>query len=361
MVTGAVVILCLLPASIACLYYAIGAILGRFPRRMGLHTPTLHIAILIPAHDEELALPKALASIAASDYPSELVTVRVVADHCTDGTETLARQFGADCTVRQDSLNRGKGYALAEGFAVLVPSRPGAVLILDADCRISSGLLKRLDAECAVGAKVVQAAVVSTCAPGNPVSIVAAIGASFDNRMAAAGDRLGRFVPLRGTGMLFTRDILERFPWTQFGLAEDAEYGSTLRRQGVPIRFVAGESVTCEAPPHLKAFLGQRRRWGASLRVPQAPWPMRWLVSKPLILAHLLITAITVVIVAPEGWLAIWLLVLMGLTAAIYTDAMLTVGVRWPGFRSFWLIGRMAALSLGSLWAREAPWQRTTR
>ena len=361
MVTGAVVLLCLVPATIACLYYAIGSILGRFPRRLDLRTPTLHIAILIPAHDEELALPKALASIAASDYPSELVSVRVVADHCTDGTETLARQFGADCTVRQDSLNRGKGYALAEGFAELAASRPDAVLILDADCRLSSGLLKRLDAECAAGAKVVQAAVVSTCDPGNPVSIVAAIGAAFDNRMATAGDRLGRFVPLRGTGMLFTRDILERFPWTQFGLAEDAEYGSTLRQHGVSVRFVARESVTCEAPPHPKAFLGQRRRWRASLRVPQAPWPIRWLVSKPLILAHLSLSAVAVLVFAPDGWLAIWLLVLVGLTAAIYTDVMLTVGVRWPGFHSFWLIGRMAVLSLGSLWAREAPWQRTTR
>ena len=361
MVTGAVVLLGLLPATIACFYYAFGSILGRFPRRMSLRTPTLHIAILIPAHDEELALPKALASIAASDYPPELISVRVVADHCTDATEALARQFGADCTVRQDSLNRGKGYALAEGFAELLPSRPDAVLILDADCRISPGFLKRLDAECAAGAVAVQAAVVSTCSPGNPVSIVAAIGAAFDNRMAAAGDRLGRFVPLRGTGMLFTRDILERFPWTQFGLAEDAEYGSTLRRQGVPIRFVAGETVTCEAPPHPKAFLGQRRRWSASLRVPQAPWPIRWLVSKPLILTHLLLTALAVLVFAPESLLAIWLLIVMGLTAAIYADAMLTVGVRWPGFRSFWLIGRMAVLSLTSLWAREAPWQRTTR
>ncbi len=361
MVTGAVVLLCLFPASIACLYYAVGSILGRFPRRMDLRTPTLRIAILIPAHDEEVALPKALASIAASDYPSELVSVHVVVDHCTDGTEALARQFGADCTVRRDSRNRGKGHALAEGFAQLLPSRPDAVLIVDADCRLSPGLLKRLDAECAAGATVVQAAVVSTSAPSNPVSIVAAIGAAFDNRMAAAGDRLGRFVPLRGTGMLFTRDILERFPWTQFGLAEDAEYGSTLRRQGVPIRFVAGESVTCEAPPHPKAFIGQRRRWGASLRVPQAPWPIRWLVSKPLILAHLLLTAFAVLVFVPEGWSVIWLLVLMGLTAAIYADAMLTVGVRWPGFRSFWLIGRMAVLSLGSLWARETPWQRTTR
>ena len=361
MVAGAVILLFLLPATYACLHYATGGIVGRFLRRVAPRTPTLRIGILIPAHNEESTLPKALASIAAADYPVGLVTVRVVVDHCNDATEELARRFGADCTVRRDSLQRGKGYALADGLSDLLACHPDAVLILDADCRISSNLLKRLDAERAAGASVVQVAVISTCDPGSAVSMVAAMGAALDNRMASAADRLGFHVPLRGTGMFFSREILERHPWTKFGLAEDAEYGAELRRSAVRIRFVADESVTCEAPPQRQAFLGQRRRWRASLRVTQAPWPTRWLASKPLILAHLILTDFAVLLFAPRDWLAIWLLILMGLTAAIYADAMLMVGVRWPGFHSFWLVGRLAVLSIGSLWARETRWQRTAR
>ena len=361
MLTGAVVVFFLIPATLAGLYYTAGCILGRFRRRLPARTPSLRIAILIPAHNEESTLPQALASIAAADYPRELIGVRVVVDHCTDGTEGLARQFGADCTVRRDSSERSKGYALAAGLAELLPSRPDGILILDADCRISPGLLKRLDRERAAGASVVQAAVVSTVDPQNPVSMVAAMGAALDNRMASAADWLGLYGPLRGTGMFFAREVLERHTWTQFGVAEDAEYAAELHRHGVPIRFAADESVTCEAPPQRQAFLVQRRRWRASLRVPQAPWPTRWLASKPLILVHLLLTDFAVLLFAPGDWLAIWLLILMGLTAAIYADAMLMVGVRWPGFRSFWLVCRLAVLSLGSLWAREARWQRTAR
>ena len=357
MLTGAVVVFFLIPATLAGLYYTAGCILGRFRRRLPARTPSLRIAILIPAHNEESTLPQALASIAAADYPRELIGVRVVVDHCTDGTEGLARQFGADCTVRRDSSERSKGYALAAGLAELLPSRPDGILILDADCRISPGLLKRLDRERAAGASVVQAAVVSTVDPQNPVSMVAAMGAALDNRMASAADRLGLYVPLRGTGMFFAREVLERHTWTQFGLAEDAEYAAELHRHGVPIRFAADESVTCEAPPRVTAFLGQRRRWSASLRVPRAG---RWFTSKPVILAHLAAT-VAASLIAGELALIAWATALALLTVATYAEVMLGIGIRWPGFRSFCLIGRLAIVAVGGFWRRETRWNRTAR
>ena len=357
MLTGGVVVFFLIPATLAGLYYTAGCIVGGFRRRLPARTPSLRIAILIPAHNEESTLPLALASIAAADYPRELIGVRVVVDHCTDGTEALARQFGADCTVRRDSSDRGKGYALAAGLAELLPSRPDGILILDADCRMSPGLLKRLDRERAAGASAVQVAVISTVDPQNPTSVVAAIGAAFDNRMAAAADRLRLFVPLRGTGMYFAREILERYPWTQFGLAEDAEYAAELHRHGVPIRFAADESVTCEAPPRETAFLGQRRRWSASLRVPRAG---RWFTSKPVILMHLAAT-VAASLISEELALIVWATALALLTVATYAEVMVGVGVRWPGFRSFWLVGRLATVAVGSLWRRETRWNRTSR
>ncbi len=354
MLIAVVILLFLLPATVACLHYAVGGVLGRFSRSIPFRAPTHRLAILIPAHNEESTLPRALASIAAADYPAELLTVHIVADHCTDETEIVAREFGASCSVRSGSLERGKGYALAHGFAAVLPTRPDAVLILDADCRIAPGLLRRLDAELADGAEVVQAGVISECDPTHPASIVAAVGSVIDNRLAAAGDRFGRSVPLRGTGMLFTRGILGVFPWASFGLCEDAEYGARLREHGVRIRF-APEIVTCEAPAGESDFLGQRRRWRASLRVPQAD---RWFASKPLILLHLMLTMIAVSLAADPA-LSLWLGVLLAITAATYGDAMLRVGIRWPGFRSFWLVGRLALVAFGG--SREMPWVSTPR
>ncbi len=357
MLTGAIVALMLFPATPACLYYTVGAIVGRLRRRLAPRTPTLHIGILIPAHNEESTLPAALASIAAADYPRALIGVRVVVDHCSDRTEELARTFGAECTIRRDSPERGKGPALAAGLADFLPSRPDGVLILDADCRISPGLLKRLDGERAAGASAVQVAVISTIDSRNSASVVAAVGAAFDNRMAAAADRLHRFVPLRGTGMFFAREVLERHPWTDFGLAEDAEYAAELHRHGVRIRFAAEESVTCEAPPREAAFFDQRRRWSAALRVPRSG---RAFTSKPVILAHLAAT-IAASLILGELWAIAWALALAILTAATYADVMRGVGVRRPGFRSVWLVGRLATVAIGSLWRREKRWLRTPR
>lgn len=357
MAVGAVLLLFALPATAACLYYALGTVVGWFPRRVSPLAPSHTIAILIPAHDEATELPKALASIAAVDYPAQLLSVWVVADHCTDATEAIARRSGAECLVRRDSPLRGKGHALAFGLDALLASRPGAVLILDADCRISPGLLNRFDAELAGGAEVVQCAVVSVCDPGNPVSVVAAVGAHLDNRMAGAADRFGIPVPLRGTGMLFSRDILERYPWTAIGLTEDAEYAAGLRRNRVSIRFASDECVTCDAPRREDAFLVQRRRWRASLKVPRAG---RWFASKPVILVHLLLTLLAS-LAAGEAWLIIWSTVLFGITALLYTDALLAVGIRWPGVRSVWLVARLAVVAFGSFGSRETRWQRTPR
>jgi len=357
MAVGAVLLLFVLPATAACFYYALGAIFGRFPSRLPARIPSHRIAILIPAHDEAVELPNALASISESDYPVHLRTVWVVADHCTDATEAIARRSGAECLVRSGSPLRGKGHALAFGLAAILPTRPDAVLILDADCRMSPGLPKRFDAELADGARVVQCAVVSARRPSSAVGIVAAVGAAIDNRMASAADRLGRSPPLRGTGMLFSREVLERYPWSAVGLAEDAEYAAELRRHRVPIRFAAGECVTCDAPPREDAFLGQRRRWRASLMVPGAG---RWFASKPVILVHLML-ALAAAIAAGEMWLVMWVAILTGITAAIYADAMRCVGVRWPGFRSLWLVCRLALLTLGVFRARETRWRRTPR
>lgn len=357
MAVGAVLLLLALPATIACLYYAVGWIVGRFPRRVARRTPLHSIAILIPAHDEEIELPKALASIAQADYPTHLISIWVVADHCADATAEIARRSGAECLVRTGSPLRGKGHAVALGLSKLLPTGPDAVLILDADCRMSPGLLRRCDAELEDAAEAVQCAVVSVCDPISAVSIVAAVGAHLDNRMASAADRLGRSAPLRGTGMLFARSVLERHPWIATGLAEDAEYAAELRRHNVAVRFAAGESVACAAPPRAEAFFGQRRRWRAALRIRHAGV---WFASKPVILLHLVLSVAACCAVG-DGWLIIWSLILVGLTAAIYADAMLAVGVLWPGFRSIWLVGRLAVVALGCFGSRETRWQRTPR
>ncbi|MFR8333265.1 MAG: glycosyltransferase [Oscillospiraceae bacterium] len=69
-------------------------------------------AILIAARNEEAVLPHLLDSIAAQDYPAELLTTFVVADNCTDRTAQVAQDRGARVFVRNNRTQVGKGYAL---------------------------------------------------------------------------------------------------------------------------------------------------------------------------------------------------------------------------------------------------------
>lgn len=352
----------LLPATAAAGGAVALAVIGRFPRSSGgtgLHTgvrehPAHRLTVLIPAHDEEPTLSRTLASVAVQEYPA--ARVLVVADNCTDDTTGVARRGGAECVERHDPTRRGKGHAVAFGLTHALADRPDAVLILDADCTVDPTLLARMSDELAAGAEAVQAAVVARADLASAGGYVAAVGAAVDHATAVGMDRLGLGVPLRGTGMLFRRELLERHPWAVTGLAEDAEYAVVLKRAGVRVRLAAGAAVRCDPPADIDALITQRRRWRESLRVAGSPF-----VSKPLVLAHLLLTAGVVTAFAPQ-WLG-WLAVIVALTAGVYLPATARVGrPRLSALAgSFGVVARLALLTLGGFGRRERTWQRTPR
>ena len=68
-------------------YYTVYAIVGLFATRRFAPARRQHrYAIVIAARNEEAVIGRLLESIRLQDYPSELLTVFVVADNCTDGT-----------------------------------------------------------------------------------------------------------------------------------------------------------------------------------------------------------------------------------------------------------------------------------
>ena len=352
MVVPAVVLACLVPATVAGLGYLVPTLAGLFRRHTPARTPTHTFAVLIPAHNEEHTLPAALRSLMVLDYPPELVRVYVVADNCTDGTAEVARAAGAECVVRADPARHGKGYALAFGLEHVLKTSPDAVLVLDADCELNPRRsAEQLDAAFAAGAEVVQAAVRSRNADDGPAGLVAAVGAAFDDATAAGRDRLGFSVPLRGTGMAFRREVLERIPWTAFGLVEDVEYGTRLKRAGVRVRYCGGAEVASDAPPSVADLCRQRRRWrGAGL-----------LASKPLVLAHL---ALTVAASTTCGFL-VWPAALVAMFAGLYLRAVLAVGVTRKRFglllRSPVVVLRLGCVTLAGVVRQTGVWERTPR
>ncbi|QEL13924.1 glycosyltransferase family 2 protein [Limnoglobus roseus] len=363
MIALLVALIFLVPATAACLYYVGFALLGQRRSLAPSDRPNRRIAVLIPAHDEELSLGLSLESILKADYPAELRTVVVVADNCTDGTTRLAQQFGVTALERTDAVQRGKGYALALGLESILAERPDAVLILDADCQIEPETFRVLDAHLEGGAEAVQCAVLTRNADDASTSFVGAMGNVFDNLLSAGKDRVGRPVPLRGSGMCFRRDVLERFPWQDFGLTEDAEYSDRLAAGGVRVRFEGRPLVRSETPTRQGDLYQQRRRWRAAL-FGGPGFVLRCVESKPLVLAQLLATGLLVG-VAANFTLAAWYGVLVLLTGGVYLYAAAQVGLTWRRIGYLlsapWIVARLVGVTLGGFVPREMVWQRTRR
>jgi 1,2-diacylglycerol 3-beta-glucosyltransferase len=356
-------IVLLVPATAACLYYALLVLAARRSRPIPSREPSHRFAVLIPAHDEELSLPATLRSLREADYPRDLLSVVVVADNCADGTAKVARAAGATALERTSATERGKGYALRHGLDAILAEGPDAVLILDADCQVDARLFRALDARLADGAEAVQVAVTTRNADDGPTGYVGAIGNAFDNALSAGKDRLGLAVPLRGSGMAFRRELLERFSWTEYGLVEDADYAARLRAGGARVRFEPEPLVRSESPARRADLVQQRRRWRAAV-FGGSGFLFNWIESKPLVLLQLALAGV-VAVLSGEFAIVAWFATLGAVTGLVYARIAYDVGmtrrrmmhlVSVPG-----IVLRLAFVTLGGFGGRDLAWQRTRR
>lgn len=386
----------LAPALFAVVYYLFLAAWAR-PRAASAaptaDAPRHSFAIVIPAHDEEETLGATLAACAALDYPNSLVRVYVVADNCSDRTADVARAHGATCLERHDAELRGKGYALAWGFERVLADGPDAVVVLDADCRFTPNALQVFDRHMQAGERVLQASYVAGNPDDSAVSYALAVGNATENLLFyAPKSRLGLAVLLRGTGMVFHRDILARHPWNAHSITEDTEYTLTLLGDGIPVRFVPEVEVTTAAPIGQEQLRVQRARWSTGNAQCGKRFALRLLLQgltrgrlvlldagwTLLVLSRPLVMAFLVAAFAPAA-LAAWLdpgpvsWALLGLTLA--TSAALAgyfaLGVALVGVtrhRLTLLLGsprvalRLVSAALAGLVASDRlGWQRTPR
>src|SRR5689334_7809846 len=126
-----------------------------WPRRAGRtvldDVPRPPIAVLVPAHDEELGIEPVLAAVRAGLTAQDRVLV--VADNCTDNTAAVGRAAGAEVVERFDTRLVGKGYALDFGIRHLAARAPDVVIVIDADCLIEADALDRLARRCKTSAR----------------------------------------------------------------------------------------------------------------------------------------------------------------------------------------------------------------
>jgi cellulose synthase/poly-beta-1,6-N-acetylglucosamine synthase-like glycosyltransferase len=221
-------------------------------------------AVLVPAHNEELTIGRLLRSLAELDYPSASYKVCVVADNCSDRTAEIATALGARVYERFSEDKRAKGFALrwllerlaAEGRTY------DAFVVLDADTVVQPDLLRRFDARLEAGSQVIQVYYTVLNAHASAVAGLRFAALSALHYLRPLGRAaLGLSCGLKGNGMCFSAQVLERFAWRWYTLAEDVEFHLALVREGIRVDFAWETSVLADMPVTLEQARTQNARW----------------------------------------------------------------------------------------------------
>jgi len=224
---------------------------------------SLRFDVIIPAHNEEAGIIASVRSVCAIDWPADRFKVVVVADNCTDATAEVAAQAGAQVLVRSNAEQRGKGYALAYAFG---DSRErgwaDAVVVIDADSRVSANLLEAIAARMERGEGAVQVHYgVSNIHTSWRTRLMAIAMAAFHRVRSRGRERLGLSCGIRGNGWAVKHTLLQQVPYASFSLTEDIEFGIELGMHGLRVAYADEAHCNGEMVSGGSNARSQRRRW----------------------------------------------------------------------------------------------------
>jgi len=219
------------------------------------------LAVLVPAHDEALVIRATLEGITPQLQPGDRLVV--VADNCSDDTAAIARACGAEVLERVNATLRGKGYALDHGVRHLESSPPAAVIIVDADCDVSSGTIDKVFRQCIQFGRPVQAVYSMQRGPGDgAVSPISAFAWRLRVIVCPIGmHKLGGPCNLMGSGMALPWPLVRDLDLASGHIAEDMKMGVDLARRGAPPMLCPQALVTSTFPVSQAGAATQRTRW----------------------------------------------------------------------------------------------------
>jgi cellulose synthase/poly-beta-1,6-N-acetylglucosamine synthase-like glycosyltransferase len=277
-------------------YQAVRAVWGLRVPAMGGGSDRVRFGVLVPAHNEEATIDALIASLRQVNYPASMLRVLFVADHCDDGTVARIRAAGYDCLDRQQGP-RGKTASLADGLAWLT-QRYGteceAIAFFDADNVVDPGFFRHAAAGLEAGHPVVQGRVGVQNWNATLFARLNYMNAVVENRMEElARSQAGLTCNLRGHGMVFRREVLDRVPWEAGTLVEDQEMLVRLVLAGYRVFWAEHARVNSVLPENTKEAATQRRRWAggrsAILKSAVRALAVKWRSDGDRVAFHLMI------------------------------------------------------------------------
>jgi cellulose synthase/poly-beta-1,6-N-acetylglucosamine synthase-like glycosyltransferase len=246
-------------------YLSVITVLGLLPRRRPARSgpPTTRFAILVPAHDEAAGIGPTLQSFAMLDYPTELFSVHVVADNCTDDTAEVVRHSGWSAHDRSAPDDPGKGPALNWLFDRLVTQDVpfDAIVVVDADTTLDRDFLGAMDHQVRCGVDAAQGYYSVRDAAQSPAASFRFAALACRHHLRPLGrSRLGGSSGLYGNGMMFTRSTFAGRRWSGH-LVEDAELQNELLLDGELVTYTPDAVLWAEMPHTLEQASTQNQRW----------------------------------------------------------------------------------------------------
>jgi cellulose synthase/poly-beta-1,6-N-acetylglucosamine synthase-like glycosyltransferase len=233
----------------------------------------VRLTVLIPAHNEELILPSALASLAAQTRRPERVIV--ISDNSTDATTEVARSHGVEAVETVDNTEKKAG-ALNQVLASWLPdAQPNdVVMVMDADTTLVPEFLATAVARLEADADLIAVGGVFYGEEGG--GLLAQMQRNeFTRYQRYISRRQGRVFVLTGTASLMrafalsavaeARGFLIPGPpgkvYDTYALTEDNELTLALKSLGA--KLVSPMQCRCvtEIMPSWRALWRQRSRW----------------------------------------------------------------------------------------------------
>ena len=256
--------------SVFLIWSFLVAVIGTFTKTRELQpqgmVANFSYAIVICAHNEETVIGNLLKCLQMQTYPQDKFHVFLLADHCTDRTAILGRQFH-QVTVweRNEGTRSGKGAVLNWGIGKIKQAYPAVfdnLLVFDADNVIGKDFLSTMNQYFAQGAEIVTGKRVAQ----NPfASLVSQWYTLYWCIINALYNRprfkLGLSSMLSGTGFAFRFQLLDTQGWKTYSLSEDIEFSCQQILKGHRVDFAETALFYDEQPTDFRVMAVQLSRW----------------------------------------------------------------------------------------------------
>jgi cellulose synthase/poly-beta-1,6-N-acetylglucosamine synthase-like glycosyltransferase len=340
----------------------------------------LELAIIVPAHNEELLVGRCVTSLRAAAGPQDRIVV--VAHNSVDATAVRAREAGAEALVYNDPEAKGKGFALRHGFAHALATGAGGVMVVDADSVVSANTVTAVRAAFAAGARVAQCRYAMESRTEKSSTQLAALAFRGFNVVRPRGRaRLGLSAGILGNGFAIARTVLETIPYDAFSVVEDLEYHLHLVMAGERVHYLDEAVISADFPESRAGEAVQRSRWEGGRLLTARKWalpiagkilqgrlrllePLCDLTGLPLAFG---VFALLIAVCLPLAWLRWYAAVSLGVVLA----HVLTAAWAGPDFlKSLRLLAMTPVYILRKLWmipgvlrgsSTKAAWVRTER